>query len=561
MNIQNNSMAKNKMFGKRPALRYGTLALAVLMAAIMILQIAPGGSEDTEAAVTIDYPIDLDSPVSTTGVTWDGVDLLTFDSLADNFTYEIAQTNSAKLPRNIKIEGVTTITVVIKNININGSIVLASTGSLNLLLSGSNNISGNILMQTTYATITIDSADSTGSNNGSLRVDASTNAAIGSLGSSGTIIIKGGTVTANGGTNGAGIGGGYNGSGGAITISGGKVTANGSATGAGIGGGGYGSGGAITISGGTVEAHGSNGAGIGGGNSGNGGTVTITGGKVVATSSNGAGIGGGKDGSGAVLTLGDNVEALASSGGTMSAIQISNMGSANTGYFVNALVGTDLPSNILSVYAAGNTATELAELTLPVDYKGFAIVLPGTASKNYNIYTKEAGVLVPLLRDADDSNVISSINNRNGYNAYNGNANDAVLPVKLPTFIAVTGITLASSTTTVGTPLTLTGTVAPSDASHKTIVWTVKSAGTTGAAIDGSGVLTATDSGKVTVTATITNGTAMGTAYTKDFEITVKGEGTSIWLWVGIVIAIIAIAVIALFILNRMGKVNIKLKP
>ena len=80
----------------------------------------------------------------------------------------------------------------------------------------------------------------------------------------------------NNGGYGAGIGGNegtYNGSGGdcgMVTVSSGNVTANGSSDGAGIGGGaggtGGGKGGTVTISGGTVIATGSNGAGIGGGN-------------------------------------------------------------------------------------------------------------------------------------------------------------------------------------------------------------------------------------------------------------------------------------------------------
>lgn len=101
-------------------------------------------------------------------------------------------------------------------------------------------------------------------------------------GDSGTITINSGTVTAMGGSNSAGIGGGERGSG-TIAITGGTVTATGGANGAGIGGGGEGNGGTITISGGTVIAAGSWGAGIGGGNLGDGGTVYVSGGSVKAT--------------------------------------------------------------------------------------------------------------------------------------------------------------------------------------------------------------------------------------------------------------------------------------
>jgi hypothetical protein len=51
-------------------------------------------------------------------------------------------------------------------------------------------------------------------------------------------------------------------------------------------------------------------------------------------------------------------------------------------------------------------------------------------------------------------------------------------------------------------------------------VWSVKTAGTTGASISGS-TLSTTSMGTVEVTATIANGTAAGTDYTQDFSITI----------------------------------------
>ena len=123
-----------------------------------------------------------------------------------------------------------------------------------------------------------------------------------------------GQLEANGGTSGAGIGGGYMGSGSNITINGGYVTATG-AHGAGIGGGMRGSGTNITINGGYVTATGVHGAGIGGGANCPGSHITINGGTVKANSTSGAGIGGGMGGSGSNITInGGNVTATSVTG-------------------------------------------------------------------------------------------------------------------------------------------------------------------------------------------------------------------------------------------------------
>ena len=132
-------------------------------------------------------------------------------------------------------------------------------------------------------------------------------------GSGGTITIHGGKVTATGGSYAAGIGGGYSGSGGTVTIHGGSVTATGGGSGAGIGSGKDGSGGTITIHSGNVTATGGHdAAGIGGGYFASGGTITIHGGKVTATGgSYAAGIGGGYHGSGGTITIhGGTVKAI-----------------------------------------------------------------------------------------------------------------------------------------------------------------------------------------------------------------------------------------------------------
>ena len=129
---------------------------------------------------------------------------------------------------------------------------------------------------------------------------------------SGTIIINGGTITATGAEQSAGIGGGGNGeSAGSITINGGIITATGGANvlggsgGAGIGGGYLGDASSITITGGIITATGQGcAAGIGGGNGGSGDSITISGGIVNATGGyRAAAIGGGNGGTGLSISI------------------------------------------------------------------------------------------------------------------------------------------------------------------------------------------------------------------------------------------------------------------
>ena len=92
----------------------------------------------------------------------------------------------------------------------------------------------------------------------------------------------------------------------------------------------------------------------------------------------------------------------------------------------------------------------------------------------------------------------------------------------------VTNITGVPTTTIVGVPLTLTGTVVPDDATNQTIVWSVNLPDTTGAIIvetDNYLSLHTTAAGMVTLTATIMDGIAAGENYTKDFSIIIEPLG------------------------------------
>ena len=88
-------------------------------------------------------------------------------------------------------------------------------------------------------------------------------------------------------------------------------------------------------------------------------------------------------------------------------------------------------------------------------------------------------------------------------------------------FVAVTDITDVPTTATESIPLTLTGSVVPTTATNKAIMWSIQDAGTTGATISNGNQLNTTTTGTAKVRATIANGTAEGTPYTKDFDIIV----------------------------------------
>ena len=191
----------------------------------------------------------------------------------------------------------------------------------NELKSGFNRAGLEKNTSTFTSTGTLTLKDSKGTASGSLKAEGGEcGAGIGSRNykNGENITITGGTVNATGGKYAAGIGGGQNGSGKNITIKGGTVTATDKDSGAGIGGGWEGNGENITIEGGTVNAvSGQYGAGIGGGYDSSGKNITISGGTVNATGGlyGGAGIGGGHNGSGSNVKVSGDAKVTAVAGG------------------------------------------------------------------------------------------------------------------------------------------------------------------------------------------------------------------------------------------------------
>ena len=99
-----------------------------------------------------------------------------------------------------------------------------------------------------------------------------------------------------------------------------------------------------------------------------------------------------------------------------------------------------------------------------------------------------------------------------GYAAQIGNGGiTAGMPLRLfcqIPYVNVTGVTLAQTegVLTVGETLTLTATIAPINATDKSVTWTSSDASV--ATVDANGVVTARGLGTATITATATNGTA-----------------------------------------------------
>ena len=226
----------------------------------------------------------------------------------------------------------------ISNVNIDASktdkAAISASGNVSIELDGKNTVSGGWghagVEKTDVGSLTIkDDNDEKGSLSAK---GGSQGAGIGgSTGeSTSNITITGGTITANGGNMAAGIGGGKNGGAKDITISGSdtKVDAAGGANGAGIGGGLKGNADGITIKDGAdVTAKGGltkdpdvdigGGAGIGGGAEGDGLGIKIDGSTVKGTgTTGGSGIGGGVYGAGDVtITGGSHVEGTATAEG------------------------------------------------------------------------------------------------------------------------------------------------------------------------------------------------------------------------------------------------------
>ena len=363
---------------------------------------------------------------------------------------------------------------------------------------------------------------------------------------SGSITINGGMITAVGGQDSAGIGGGNQalsnsnagGDSGTITINGGIITATGNGQAAGIGGGGGankgGSAGAIIINGGTITATGAgNGAGIGGGgssggNAGSASNITINGGTVIATAGTGygAGIGGGGESDqysggngGTIIINGGTVTADGKAGRGIGGGGINN---SSASYNYDLIKGDDV------LYSTENGGTIYRYYPRPdvtsvsIDQEGLELFVRGSeAYLHATVTPSEANATI--VWSTSDPQVATVDNNGRvipqgvgtatiTVTATNGTADTsddktATVTVTVQPQPDVTSIALNLTSLELSTDHyeeQLQATISPEGAKNG-VVWTTSDPAV--ATVDGNGKVSAIGVGTATITATATNDT------------------------------------------------------
>ena len=254
------------------------------------------------------------------------------DFLTTDYTAQDGETLTGTLHSNVKISIAAGATVTLSNVTINGTndayyqwAGITCLGNATLMLDGTNSVTGfyesypGIQPGGEGTTLTIQGTGSlTASSHGSGAGIGSSNAGSSNGSTCGNILIEGGTITATGQNNSAGIGTGFYGTCGNITINGGNVTATAKHDGAGIGASYEGNCGNITISGtANVTASGNDGAGIGSAYSSvTCGDIRIEGGTVVCTGhSSGAAIGSANSSTCGTITITDGVTSITATKG------------------------------------------------------------------------------------------------------------------------------------------------------------------------------------------------------------------------------------------------------
>jgi len=114
-----------------------------------------------------------------------------------------------------------------------------------------------------------------------------------------------------------------------------------------------------------------------------------------------------------------------------------------------------------------------------------------------------------------------------------------------PAFVPVTSIPNFNTSINPGATLSLPTQALPANANHRAITWSIVT-NTIGATLTGNTLTThATNYGTITIRATVANGAAQGTAFTRDFNITVA-KGAPQTGEPGVIIAGLSIAAFAM---------------
>jgi endo-1,4-beta-xylanase len=191
-------------------------------------------------------------------------------------------------------------------------------------------------------------------------------------------------------------------------------------------------------------------------------------------------------------------------------------------------IKTFVPATDINGVPAARNAVTGAALNLN---SGVTVVPPGATNKAVTWSVKDAGstgltnamVASGSFTPAAAGTATLTATVLNGAAQGEHITKDTVITIIKP----VTDITGVPSNGTRDFPVSLAGAlVEPGDATNKTIVWSVKTAGAGVTTISGSS-FTPTATGTLELTATIANGSGVGTAYTKDFSITIYDPGST----------------------------------
>jgi len=310
-----------------------------------------------------------------------------------------------------------------------------------------------------------------------------------------------GSLSADGGSWSAGIGGGYRSNGGTISINGGTVSAQGGYSGAGVGGGYCGNGGSTAVSG-TARVTAKGGAvaaGIGGGVIGGGGTIDLSGGIVFAQrgDSSDVDIGYGQNGSGGALSISGDAVVFMRTNTCISAETTTHTRYGLTGITGGKLFGVPMPEGWTSAGAF------IIPVTLTYNINGGRGTAPGEVMQ-------PAGTSIPV---ADDSMFSRGDYIFDGWDTLDDELSATYAPGDTFTFtenttlyaiwyMPVTGIGLSDTalTMTHHDKANLTTDIDPPDATYPEVTW--ESDHPEIASVDGTGEVTAMGVGTAHITAT-----------------------------------------------------------